>query len=97
MPVEGGLPEPQPTGMVRALVVVARDQPDLWQALVRRFSANEDVRVLLDRRLWERRQRLQTHELDRRGADRRRPPSIENNVSYRHYVIARPQHGTLLS
>ncbi len=97
MPIQGWSPEAQPSGMVRALVVVARDQTDLWHALTRRFSTSEDVRVLLDRRLWERRQRLQTHELDRRGADRRRPPSIENNVSYRHYVIARPQHGTLLS
>ncbi len=97
MPAESGLPEAQPTGMVRALVVVARDQPDLWQALTRHFSASEDVHVLLDRRQWERRQRVHTYELDRRGADRRRPPSIENDVSYRQYVIARAQHQTFLS
>ncbi len=97
MSIEGGSPEEESTGTVRALVVVARNQPDLWQALAKHFSANEDVRVLFDRRQLERRQRVQTYSLDRRGADRRRPPSIENDVSYRQYVIARPQQGTLLS
>jgi hypothetical protein len=96
MTAEDGSPGAQPTGMLRALVVVARDQLDLWQALARHFSTNEDVHVLLDRRQWMRRQRVQTYALDRRGVDRRRPPSIENDVSYRQYVIARPQHGTLL-
>jgi len=97
MPIPDWSPEAQPARMVRALVVVARDQTDLWQALTRHFSTSEDVRVLLDRRLLERRQRLQTYDLDRRGVDRRRPTSIENDVSYRQYVITRPQHGTLSS
>lgn len=92
MAVESGSPKPQPTGIIRALVVVPRDQPDLWQSLTQHFSANEDVQVLLDRHQGERRQRVQVYEADRRGSDRRRPPSIENHVSYRQYVIARPQH-----
>jgi hypothetical protein len=92
MAFESGLPKPQPTGIMRALVVVAQDQTDLWQSLTQHFSANEDVQVLLDRRQGERRQRVQTYERDRRGPDRRRPPSIENDVSHRRYVIARPHH-----
>ena len=78
--------------MIRALVVVTRNQPDLWQSLTRHLAANEDVQVLLDRRQGERRQRVQTYELDRRGLDRRRPPRIENDVCSRQYVIVRPQH-----
>lgn len=92
MPVESGSPKVQPTGIIRALVVVAGDQPDLWQSLTRHFAGNQDVQVLLDRRQGERRQRVQTYELDRRGPDRRRPPSIESDVCHRQYAIARPQH-----
>jgi len=92
MAVESGSPKPQPTGIMRALVVVARDQPELWQSLTQHFSANEDVQVLLDRRQGERRQRVQAYERDRRGPDRRRPPSIESGVSHPRYVMARPQH-----
>ena len=92
MAVESGSPKPQPTGIMRALVVVARDEPELWQSLTQHFSANEDVQVLLDRRQGERRQRVQAYERDRRGPDRRRPPSIESGVSHPRYVMARPQH-----
>jgi hypothetical protein len=92
MVAESGSPNVQSTGMIRALVVVARDQPDLWQSLTQHFAANEDVQVLLNRRQGERRQQAQTYERDRRGPDRRRPPSIESDVSHRRYVIARPQH-----
>jgi hypothetical protein len=92
MAVESGSPKAQPTEIIRALVVVARDQPDLRQSLTQHFAANEDVQVLLDRRQGQRRQRVQTYERDRRGPDRRRPPCIENDVSCRQYVIARPRH-----
>lgn len=92
MVAESGSPNVQSTGIIRALVVVAGDEPDLWQSLTEHFSANEDVQVLLDRRQGERRQRVQTYERDRRGPDRRRPASIENDASHRRYVIARPQH-----
>ena len=95
MPAGSGSLNGQPTGMIRALVIVARGQLDLWQSLTRHFAANEDVQVLLDRRLGERRQRFQPYELDRRGPDRRRPPSIENDVRSRQYVIVRPQQRTI--
>jgi len=92
MLAESESPKAQPTEMIRVLIVVARDQPDLWQSLTRHFEANKDVQVLLDRRQGERRQRVQTYERDRRGPDRRRPPCIENDVSSRQYVIVRPHH-----
>ena len=89
MSVESESPKPPPTGIMRALVVVARDQPDILESLTQHFAANEDVQVLLDRRQGERRQRVQTYEGDRRGPDRRRPPSVESDFSHRRYVIAR--------
>jgi hypothetical protein len=92
MPVEEGSPNPQSTKRVRVLIVVARHQPELWQALKRRFTENEDVQVLLDRRRGERGVWDRTNEMNQRGSDRRRPPSIETDILYRQYVIARAQH-----
>jgi hypothetical protein len=66
---------------------VARDQTDLWQALTRCFAADESVQVLFDRRNWERRQRIQMCEPERREADRRRPISIENDLRRRSFVV----------
>jgi hypothetical protein len=80
----------RPAGMVRALVIVTRGRPDLWQSLTRHFAKSEDVRVILDRRQVERRQQVQTYEPDRRRVGRRRPPSPETDVHSRQYVIVRP-------
>ena len=85
--------EAQPTERkVQTLIIVARDQPDLWQSLKEHFAANEEIEPILDRRRWERRQRIQRCEPDRRGPDRRRPPSIEHDFRSRQFVIARPKH-----
>ena len=94
MPGEGGSPKGRPAVMVRTLIVVARDQPHLWQSLTVYCAGNENVEVLLDRRLWVRRQRAQSDGPDRRGVDRRRPISIENDVHSRQYVIVRSQQGS---
>jgi len=53
------------------------------------FATNEDIEAILDRRLWDRRQRFQWCEPDRRGRDRRRAPSIEHDLRARQFVIAR--------
>jgi hypothetical protein len=84
---------PSPQGQlngerVRGRIIVARDQPDLWQALTRCFVADESVQVLFDRRKWERRQRIQTCEPERRETDRRRPISMENDLRRRSFVVA---------
>ena len=93
MPVDSTSPGAQPTrDTVRYLIIVARDQPDLWRSLKEHFAASEDVELILDRRQEERRQRVHTHEPDRRARDRRRPPSIETDVRSRQYVIVRPKH-----
>lgn len=93
MLTESRSPEAQPTGhRVRGLIIVARDQPDLWQSLREHFAANEDVELVLDRRLWERRQRIQRCEPDGRGPDRRRPLDLENDLRSRPFVIVGPKH-----
>ena len=80
--------------MLRSLIIVARDQPEVWKSLTNHFVGNEDVLVVLDRRQGERRQKAQTVARDRRGADRRREPRIENDLRSRHFVIARPENRT---
>jgi hypothetical protein len=80
---------------VHSLIIVARDQPDLWQALVGQFAGNTKVQVLQDRRRWGRRQRVQTYEPDRRGLDRRRPPRLEHDVRCRSFVIIPQREGVL--
>jgi len=80
----------QPTGRgVRSLIIVARDQPDLWQSLKEHFATNADIEPILDRRRWERRQRIQWCEPDQRERDRRRPPSIEHDLRARPFVLVR--------
>jgi hypothetical protein len=76
---------------VQTLIIVARDQPDLWQSLKEHFAANEEIEPILDRRRWERRQRIQGCEPDRRGPDRRHPLGIEHDLRARQFVIVRPK------
>ena len=78
--------------IVRGLIIVARDQPDLWRALTHEFGQNQEIRVLLDRRQGERRKANQAHAPDRRGADRRSLPRIEDDVRSRQYVLVRPHY-----
>ena len=93
MPSESTSPGAHPIwNRIRGLIIVARNQSDIWASLTLHFVGNEDVRVLLDRRQGDRRQRLQTVERERRGADRRRAPSIEADLRLRQFVIVRPEH-----
>ena len=88
MPAESASPEPQSTGSrVCGRIIVARDQPYLWQSLREHFAASRDVEVVLDRRLWERRQRIQTYEPEQRRGDRRQPLTIENDLRRRSFLI----------
>jgi len=81
--------------MVRYLLIVARNQPDLWRYLKQNFAGDEKVEVILDRRRGERRQRVQAYGPERRRAARRGPSSIDNDLCYRSYVIVRQRQGVL--
>jgi hypothetical protein len=78
---------------VHSLIIVARDQPELYHALKRQLGEDPKVRILSDRRRWRRRQLIQWYESDQRGQDRRRPPSLEHDVGQRSFVIIRQQDG----
>jgi hypothetical protein len=73
------------------LIIVARDQPELWHHLTEHFAGQREVQVFLDRRQWERRQRFQTYEPERRRAARRRPLSRSTDLRYRSFLLI-PQH-----
>ena len=53
------------------VIVVARNQPRIFEYLSRKFAGDPEFQVMLDRRGSERRQRAEAHEPDRRRAERR--------------------------
>lgn len=93
MPEMPGTRSAQRNGnVVRGLIIVARNQLDLWQTLTREFGQSREIRVLLDRRQGERRKDNRVYEPDRRGGDRRSLPRIEDDVRARQYVLVRPHY-----
>ena len=83
----------EPTGKtLRGLMIVARNQPDLWQTLTRAFGYSEGIRVFLDRRHGERRKEDRLHAPDRRGTERRNLLHIEDDLRARQYVLVRPHY-----
>src|SRR2546425_11059223 len=58
---------------VQQLIVVARNRRDLYEHLKRAFAGNETIRVLLNRRIADRRERHRPHEAGRRRGGRRLP------------------------
>lgn len=81
--------------MVRYLLIVARNQPELWHYLKNNFAGDEKVEVILDRRRRERRQRIQLHEPEHRQGERRRQPSLDKDLTFRSFVIVRQRQGVL--
>ena len=60
-------------GPVDVLLIVARERPDVYEAMRKEFvDARDRVQVVLDRRFGERRRRLVGFVPDRRRAERRR-------------------------
>src|SRR3989441_12006814 len=57
--------------MPRLLYIVSRRNQQLYADLTRTFNNDPNVRVILDRREGERRQRAAPHRAGRRGRDRR--------------------------
>jgi CRP-like cAMP-binding protein len=57
--------------MVRNLLIVSRDRPELYEQLKRDFAEDQEVEVILDRRLEERRKLGGAQNPERRRSDRR--------------------------
>ena len=75
---------------VRGLAIVARGQPELWQALKREVGDSGQATVLLDRRQTDRRQGVQPVPVNRRQTERRRLLGIEEALRVRHHLFLWP-------
>ena len=80
--------------MERTLFFVSRRHLDLYEYLCERFASDEAVEVILDRRLTERRTRQAPYGTERRRADRRRRPEVENELRTRSHAIITVRHST---
>jgi hypothetical protein len=86
---EWGVPTHQ--GVV-SLIIVAREQRDLWRSLVHEFEEVEQIQILLDRRCGERRTPRGPVAYDRRARERRSLPRLEDDLHARQYMLVRPCH-----
>lgn len=66
--------------MARYLLTVAREKPALFDYLRQAFAGEKEVQIVFDRRRGQRRQRAPASESGRRRADRRSPPTTEENL-----------------
>jgi len=74
--------------MPREIFIVARDRPDLYRYLSQTFTDAQNVQVIWDRRTGERRTDHAGGRLpERRVADRRRRPGMENELRGAGYVF----------
>jgi hypothetical protein len=93
MPERSGMEREVPTHeAVHSLIIVAREQRDLWHSLVHEFAHVEEIHVLLDRRHGERRTPSGPLTYDRRAGDRRSLPRLEDDLRARQYVLVRPHY-----
>jgi len=72
------------------IYIVARAHPWLYQHLVERFADDPDVRVILDRRMGERRNLAATRIFpnERRNSERRRSIPVADDLDTRsHYIV----------
>ena len=77
---------------VCGLLIVARDQRDLYEALQYAYGDSETITVFLDRRQRERRQAVQPMLVlaEQRRGERRRPATIADDLRFQQYVRVRP-------
>ena len=79
--------------MIAHLFIVSRLEPNLYDYLAREFSSEDDVRVILDRRLGERRAQagngVGAQPVERRQGDRRRQAHVARQLSSLGYAFVR--------
>lgn len=77
---------------VLSLIIVAREQQELWRSLVNEFRGVDQIQILLDRRRGERRTPRGPVAYDRRTRERRSLPRLEDDLHARQYVLVRPHY-----
>jgi hypothetical protein len=77
--------------MPRLLFIVARNQPDLYAYLCRRFASDPEMKMVLDRRQGERRRDSVPPSIaERRQRDRRQNAEVALQLLTMGYAFARP-------
>ena len=76
------------------IFIVARYNPQLYDYLQREFSHEERIRIIMDRRVAERRQRAEAAPGERRQGDRRRQHDVDANLHERGVVILQSGNGS---
>ena len=71
------------------LFIVSRQEPQLFAYLSREFASEDDVQVILDRRVGDRRKSTVTHPVERRQADRRTLAHVPRQISSLGYAFVR--------
>ncbi len=66
--------------IVKQLLIVARNRRQLYEEIKRAFAGHENVDVILDRRVLERRRSKGALEVDRRSRSRRSRPAIDEQL-----------------
>jgi hypothetical protein len=75
--------------MSEDILVVARTQQGLYEYLCQDFAEDPDVRVVIDRRRGERRQRGEIWTAERRQNERRTRPALEQKLQSVGFAIVR--------
>jgi hypothetical protein len=76
-------------GVIAHLFIVSRREPQLFDYLAREFASEDDVQVILDRRIGERRKTGGTYPNERRRADRRTLAHVPRQVGTLGYAFVR--------
>lgn len=76
--------------MALLLIIVARDQPELWELWRGWFSGIEGVEVILDRRRGARQEPVEPHDPERPRVDRRRDLAVADELRSSGSAITRP-------
>jgi len=87
LPKRSRIPPLQPA---RPLLIVARDQGELYRVLQRAYRETDEIIVLRDRRQGERRRASESVAGERRHGDRRRAPSLAPELSSQRFALVYP-------
>ena len=75
------------------LFIVSRDQHDLHSYLTKEFVRDEQIQIILDRRLGDRRKRAQSKGQEQRHAPRRRGLAVQEQVRSVGFAVVRRADG----
>jgi hypothetical protein len=71
------------------ILVVARNQKGLYEYLRNDFAGDPEVKVVMDRRIGERRREAQEWKTERRNGDRRERPALDEKLESIGFAVVR--------